>query len=92
MYDGHVGEGPIAEVGCWVTTTGEEAIKRLSMLTTVCEQGDGKGLDAKARAVIIKELTGIFDPHEEPLNADHGIDLEEGLERTISWWEASEGA
>ncbi len=40
----------------------------------VCEQRDRKGLYAKARAGIIKELTGISDPYEEPADADLAID------------------
>ena len=35
----------------------------------VCEQRDGKGLYAKARAGEIKGFTGIDDPYEEPVSA-----------------------
>ncbi|MDH3285900.1 MAG: bifunctional sulfate adenylyltransferase/adenylylsulfate kinase [Acidobacteriota bacterium] len=40
----------------------------------VCEQRDRKGLYAKARAGIIKGMTGIDDPYEEPQNAEMVID------------------
>ncbi len=40
----------------------------------VCEQRDRKGLYAKARAGIIKGMTGIDDPYEEPRKAEVVID------------------
>ena len=40
----------------------------------VCEQRDRKGLYARARAGIIKGVTGISDPYEEPLAPDLHID------------------
>ena len=39
-----------------------------------CERRDRKGLYAKARAGIIKGMTGIDDPYEEPLDAELTID------------------
>lgn len=32
----------------------------------ICEQRDPKGIYKKARAGIIKNMTGIHDPYEEP--------------------------
>ena len=40
----------------------------------VCEKRDRKGLYAKARAGVIKGVTGIDDPYEEPVNPDIVID------------------
>eukprot|EP00485_Elphidium_margaritaceum_P009578 CAMPEP_0202700958 /NCGR_PEP_ID=MMETSP1385-20130828/14069_1 /ASSEMBLY_ACC=CAM_ASM_000861 /TAXON_ID=933848 /ORGANISM="Elphidium margaritaceum" /LENGTH=610 /DNA_ID=CAMNT_0049358253 /DNA_START=129 /DNA_END=1961 /DNA_ORIENTATION=- len=40
----------------------------------VCEQRDRKGLYAKARKGIIKGMTGIDDPYEEPQNAELVLD------------------
>ena len=40
----------------------------------VCEQRDRKGLYAKARAGLIKGMTGIDDPYETPLDAELTID------------------
>jgi sulfate adenylyltransferase len=42
----------------------------------VCEQRDRKGLYAKARAGVLKGVTGIDDPYEEPENPDIIIDSE----------------
>jgi sulfate adenylyltransferase len=39
-----------------------------------CERRDRKGLYAKARAGLIKGMTGIDDPYEEPLDAELAID------------------
>jgi sulfate adenylyltransferase len=36
----------------------------------ICEQGDIKGMYAKARRGEIKGFTGVDDPYEEPLNAE----------------------
>ncbi len=43
----------------------------------VCEQRDGKGLYAKARAGVVKEFTGISDPYEEPDDSEVVIDTTE---------------
>ena len=40
----------------------------------VCEQRDRKGLYAKARAGIVKGVTGIDDPYIPPLNSEVVID------------------
>ncbi|UCD39193.1 MAG: bifunctional sulfate adenylyltransferase/adenylylsulfate kinase [Fidelibacterota bacterium] len=40
----------------------------------VCEERDAKGLYAKARQGIIKQVTGIDDPYEEPANPEIAID------------------
>lgn len=40
----------------------------------VCEQRDRKGLYAKARAGVIKGVTGIDDPYEQPLQPDVVVD------------------
>jgi sulfate adenylyltransferase len=42
----------------------------------VCEERDRKGLYAKARAGVLKGVTGIDDPYEEPENPDIIIDTE----------------
>jgi sulfate adenylyltransferase len=41
---------------------------------SVCEERDPKGLYAKAREGLIKQVTGIDDPYEEPKNAEIVID------------------
>lgn len=43
----------------------------------VCEQRDRKGLYAKARAGIVKGVTGITDPYIPPLNPELTIDTNE---------------
>jgi sulfate adenylyltransferase len=44
---------------------------------SVCEQRDRKGIYAKARAGIIKGLTGVDDPYIEPENPELRIDTSE---------------
>lgn len=46
----------------------------LSTPLSVCEERDVKGLYAKARAGVIKGVTGIDDPYEEPTSADLVLD------------------
>ncbi|MFC1583475.1 bifunctional sulfate adenylyltransferase/adenylylsulfate kinase [Candidatus Neomarinimicrobiota bacterium] len=41
---------------------------------SVCEERDPKGLYAKARQGLIKQVTGIDDPYEEPKNAEIVVD------------------
>ena len=41
---------------------------------TVCEQRDRKGLYAKARAGVVKGVTGIDDPYEAPSEAEIVLD------------------
>jgi len=40
----------------------------------VCEQRDRKGLYAKARAGLVKGVTGIDDPYIPPINPEVTID------------------
>ena len=42
-----------------------------------CEERDRKGLYAKARAGLVKEVTGIDDPYEEPENPELRLDTRE---------------
>ena len=44
----------------------------------VCEDRDRKGLYAKARAGILKEVTGISDACEEPADAELVINARRG--------------
>ena len=44
---------------------------------TVCEQRDRKGIYAKARAGVIKGMTGVDDPYIEPDNPELRIDTSE---------------
>ncbi len=46
----------------------------LSTPLEVCEQRDRKGIYAKARAGIMKGVTGIDDPYEKPASANLNID------------------
>src|SRR2546430_3875765 len=43
----------------------------------VCEARDRKGLYARARAGLLKGMTGIDDPYEEPTDADLVLDTSE---------------
>ena len=43
----------------------------------VCEQRDRKGIYAKARAGIMKGVTGIDDPYEAPVNPEIVLDTSE---------------
>lgn len=43
----------------------------------ICEQRDRKGIYAKARAGLIKGLTGIDDPYEPPENAEVRVDTKD---------------
>jgi sulfate adenylyltransferase len=45
----------------------------------ICEQRDRKGLYTKARAGIIKEVTGISDPYEPPADAEVAMNTAELL-------------
>jgi adenylylsulfate kinase len=53
-----------------------EVYVRASLAT--CEKRDPKGLYARARKGEIKDMTGIQDPYEEPLNPDVVVDTEVG--------------
>jgi sulfate adenylyltransferase len=53
-----------------------------------CERRDRKGLYARARAGLVKGMTGIDDPYEPPANADLVIDttdtpVEEAIRRVL---------
>ena len=51
----------------------------------VCEQRDVKGLYKKARAGIIKNVTGIDDPYEEPKNPEIIVETDkESLEESVN--------
>ena len=43
-------------------------------LLEICEQRDRKGIYAKARAGIMKGVTGIDDPYEAPQSPELSID------------------
>ena len=59
------------------------------MVMVYVKERDRKGLYAKARAGVIKEFTGVSDPHEAPvsseltLNAGHGS-VDEEAEAILS--------
>jgi len=57
-----------------VSHRGAFVLVHVSTPLEVCEVRDRKGMYAKARAGIIKELTGISDPYEEPTDAEVVID------------------
>ena len=40
----------------------------------VCEQRDRKGLYARARAGLVRDMTGVSDPYEMPTDAELTID------------------
>ncbi len=50
----------------------------------VCEQRDPKGLYARARSGEIKNMTGIDDPYEAPLNPEFRFTPEDGDPTTIA--------
>jgi len=62
------------EVREMVQPCGGFILVHVSTPLDVCEQRDRSGMDAKARAGIIKEFTGISDPYEVPEDADVKID------------------
>ncbi|MFP5212360.1 MAG: adenylyl-sulfate kinase [Acidobacteriota bacterium] len=56
----------------------------------ICETRDPKGLYKRARAGEIKNMTGIGDPHEEPLNPDLVVEtscktLDECVDKVITF-------
>jgi sulfate adenylyltransferase len=61
----------------------------------VCEARDRKGLYARARAGLLKGMTGIDDPYEEPTNAELVVDTSEvpvaEVVNTVIEYLASEG-
>ncbi len=59
----------------------------------ICEQRDRKGLYAKARAGLIKGVTGVDDPYEAPESPDIDIDTteitpDEGVETILQYLRA----
>ena len=58
------------DVRTMIRTHGGFILIHVATPLEVCEERDRKGLYAKARAGIIKEVTGISDPYEEPVDAD----------------------
>ncbi len=57
---------------------GDFILIHISTPIEVCEARDRKGLYAKARAGLIRGMTGVDDPYEAPLDADLTIDTSEG--------------
>ncbi len=62
------------EVRAMVEPYGGFVLVHLAPALEVCEQRDRKGLYARARAGIVKDLTGISDPYEPPADAELTID------------------
>lgn len=71
-YEGprHINRQQISKYGGYVEV-------HVSTPLEVCEQRDRKGLYAKARAGLVKGVTGINDPYITPLNPDLTIDTSE---------------
>lgn len=63
-----------AEARALVTPHGGFIEVFVSTPLAVCEQRDRKGLYAKARAGIVKGVTGIDDPYEAPQHPEIGLD------------------
>ena len=59
-----------------ISQHGEYILVHVSTSLEVCEQRDTKGLYKKAKEGIIKGLTGVDDPYEEPTDADLVIDTD----------------
>ena len=51
-----------------------EGMPHVATPLAVCEQRDRKGLYAKARAGLVKDVTGIDDPYEVPEQAEVTLD------------------
>jgi sulfate adenylyltransferase len=54
----------------------------------VCEARDRKGLYAKARAGLVKALTGVSDPYEVPEHSELAVDtsqlsVDEAVQRIL---------
>jgi sulfate adenylyltransferase len=60
-----------------VSALGGFVLVHVSTRLEVCEQRDGKGLYAKARAGVLKEFTGISDPYERPQAPSLVVDTEQ---------------
>jgi sulfate adenylyltransferase len=62
------------EVRAMVQRHGGFVLVYLSTPLEICEARDRKGLDAKVRAGVVKQFTGVSDPYEAPQDADVTID------------------
>jgi sulfate adenylyltransferase len=62
------------EVRAMIEPHGGFLLVHLATALEVCEQRDRKGLYAKARAGLVKDLTGVSDPYETPTDAELTID------------------
>jgi len=60
------------------TAGGDFILVHVATPLEVCEKRDRKGLYAKARAGLIKGMTGVDDPYEAPTDAELTIDTSEG--------------
>lgn len=60
------------------TAGGDFILVHVATPLEVCEKRDRKGLYAKARAGLIKGMTGVDDPYEAPADAELTIDTSEG--------------
>lgn len=56
----------------------------LSAPLSVCEARDTKGLYARGRAGLAKEVTGLDAPFEAPLSAEVVVPAEEGVEEAVA--------
>jgi sulfate adenylyltransferase len=63
-----------ARVRKMVSEVGDFFLIHVATPVDVCEARDRKGLYAKARAGVISHFTGIYDPYEEPADAELVID------------------
>jgi sulfate adenylyltransferase len=62
------------EVRAMIEPHGGFLLVHLATALEVCEQRDRKGLYAKARAGLLRDLTGVSDPYETPTDAELTID------------------
>jgi sulfate adenylyltransferase len=62
------------EVRAMIEPHGGFLLVHVATALEVCEQRDRKGLYAKARAGLLKDLTGVSDPYETPTDAELTID------------------
>lgn len=61
-------------VRAMVEAQGGFVLVHVATALDVCEQRDRKGLYAKARAGLVKDMTGVSDPYEIPTDAELTID------------------
>jgi sulfate adenylyltransferase len=62
------------DVRTMIEAVGGFALVHVATPIAVCEQRDGKGLYAKARAGLLPDFTGVSQPYEPPLDAELVID------------------